>query len=83
MENTTVKELDIQYQTFSENVSKFSEAGNKAAGTRARKALSEITTVGLVVSWEKENRKLKTETKNVNTSFLFSVKFKAIFPIIF
>ena len=42
MENTTVKELDIQYQTFSENVSKFSEAGNKAAGTRARKALAEI-----------------------------------------
>ena len=38
MENTTVKELDLQYQTFSENVSKFSEAGNKAAGTRARKA---------------------------------------------
>ena len=42
MENTTVKELDLQYQTFSENVSKFSEAGNKAAGTRARKALAEI-----------------------------------------
>jgi len=32
----------MQYQTFSENISKFSEAGNKAAGTRARKALAEI-----------------------------------------
>ena len=39
---TSKKELDIQFQTFTENFDKFSEAGNKAAGTRARKALAEI-----------------------------------------
>lgn len=42
MEQTAIKEFEMQYQTFSENISKFSEAGNKAAGTRARKALAEI-----------------------------------------
>ena len=57
MENTTVKELDIQYQTFSENVSKFSEAGNKAAGTRARKALSEITKLAKVRRKEIQEKK--------------------------
>ena len=39
---TSKKELDIQFQTFTENFDKFSEAGNKAAVTRARKALAEI-----------------------------------------
>ena len=39
---TSKKELDLQFQTFTENFEKFSEAGNKAAGTRARKALAEI-----------------------------------------
>ena len=39
---TSKKELDMQFQTFTENFEKFSEAGNKAAGTRARKALAEI-----------------------------------------
>ena len=39
---TLQKELDLQFQTFTENFDKFSEAGNKAAGTRARKALAEI-----------------------------------------
>ena len=61
MENTTVKELEIQYQNFSENVSKFSEAGNKAAGTRARKALSEITKLAKVRRKEIQEAK-STET---------------------
>ena len=39
---TSKKELDMQFQTFTENFEKFSEAGNKAAGTRDRKALAEI-----------------------------------------
>ena len=39
---TSKRELDMQFQTFTENFEKFSEAGNKAAGTRARKALAEI-----------------------------------------
>ena len=39
--STSAKELEMQFQTFNENFTKFSE-GNKAAGTRARKALAEI-----------------------------------------
>ena len=41
MADTSSKELEIQVQTYSENYAKFTE-GNKAAGTRARKALAEI-----------------------------------------
>ena len=39
--STSAKELEMQFQTLNENFTKFSE-GNKAAGTRARKALAEI-----------------------------------------
>ena len=39
--NTSTKELELQVQSFSENYGKFTD-GNKAAGTRARKALAEI-----------------------------------------
>ena len=39
--STNAKELELQFSTFNENFVKFSE-GNKAAGTRARKALAEI-----------------------------------------
>ncbi|MBR20593.1 MAG: hypothetical protein CMA64_10705 [Euryarchaeota archaeon] len=39
--STNAKELELQFSNFNENFTKFSE-GNKAAGTRARKALAEI-----------------------------------------
>ena len=39
--STSAKELEIQFQAFNENYGKFAD-GNKAAGTRARKALAEI-----------------------------------------
>ena len=42
MEEAQVKELDLQFETYKENIDKFSNSGNKAAGTRARKALAEI-----------------------------------------
>jgi hypothetical protein len=41
MEKSQVNELDQQFETYKENITKFYE-GNKAAGTRARKALAEI-----------------------------------------
>ena len=50
--STTSQQLLTLFEDYKDNNDKFSEKGNKAAGTRARKALSEITTVGLVVSWE-------------------------------
>ena len=39
--STSAKELELQFQAFNENYGKFADA-NKAAGTRARKALAEI-----------------------------------------
>ena len=42
MEQSQVKELDIQFETYKENIGKIANDGNKAAGTRARKALAEI-----------------------------------------
>ena len=39
--STSAKELELQFQAFNENYGKFAD-GNKAAGTRARKALAEI-----------------------------------------
>ena len=57
--STSAKELELQFQTFNENFSKFSE-GNKAAGTRARKALSEMTKLAKVR--RKEIQEAKTET---------------------
>jgi|TARA_B100000989_G_C19488940_1_gene448833 predicted oxidoreductase (fatty acid repression mutant protein) len=42
MEEAQVKELDLQFETYKENIDKFSNSGNKAAGTRARKALAEM-----------------------------------------
>lgn len=37
------KQIDMQIDTYQENVSKFFDSGNKAAGARARKALTDIT----------------------------------------
>ena len=36
------KQIELQIDEYKENVSKFFDSGNKAAGTRARKALAEI-----------------------------------------
>lgn len=45
-------------ETYTKENEKFTEKGNKAAGTRARKALAEITKVA------KERRKEIQEVKN-------------------
>ena len=42
-QNTNVQQFETQVQTFNENFTKFSDGGVKAAGTRARKALAEIS----------------------------------------
>ena len=57
-QNTNVQQLETQVQTFNENFSKFSNDGVKAAGTRARKALAEISRL-----W-KDIRKQIQEQKN-------------------
>ena len=41
-QNTNVQQFETQVQTFNENMTKFSNDGVKAAGTRARKALGEM-----------------------------------------
>lgn len=51
-------ELLEKITEYTENHDKFVEKGNKAAGTRARKALSEITKLA------KHQRKAIQETKN-------------------
>jgi len=60
MEQTSSNELKLQYQTFTENFEKFSE-GNKAAGTRARKALAEIGKLTKAI--RKEIQEAKNEAK--------------------
>jgi hypothetical protein len=51
-------ELLEQFSEYEHNHNKFAEKGNKAAGTRARKALSEITKLA------KSQRKVIQEVKN-------------------
>lgn len=46
------------FETYTKENEKFTEKGNKAAGTRARKALAEMTKVA------KERRKEIQEVKN-------------------
>ena len=53
-----INKLTSNYDTFSDDVDKFVTNGNAAAGTRARKALLEITKVA------KELRKQIQEKKN-------------------
>ena len=50
--------IEEQFETFKENVSKFNDKENAAAGTRARKALLEIA------KSSKELRRLIQEKKN-------------------
>tara|TARA_A100001037_G_C15153961_1_gene642161 strand:- start:14745 stop:14945 length:201 start_codon:yes stop_codon:yes gene_type:complete len=52
------EQIKIQIEDYKENVSKFFDSGNNAAGTRARKALLDMTKTG------KELRKMIQEIKN-------------------
>jgi hypothetical protein len=61
MADTTSKELELQVQTYSENYTKFTE-GNKAAGTRARKALAEISKLAKTI--RKEIQEAKNASKD-------------------
>ena len=46
--STTNQQLLSLFDEYKENNDKFAEKGNKAAGTRARKALSEMTKLAKV-----------------------------------
>ena len=54
--STSAKELELQFQAFNENYGKFAD-GNKAAGTRARKALAEIGKLTKAISKEIQESK--------------------------
>ena len=56
-QNTNVQQLETQVQTFNENFSKFSNDGVKAAGTRARQALAEISKLCKVRRGEIQDKK--------------------------
>jgi len=53
-----INSIETQFEIFNENVAKFNEKNNASAGTRARKALLEITKIS------KELRKQIQEKKN-------------------
>jgi hypothetical protein len=59
--STTNQQLLTLFEEYKENSDKFAEKGNKAAGTRARKALSEITKLAKVRRKEIQEAK-STET---------------------
>ena len=56
--STTSQQLLTLFEEYKDNNDKFAEKGNKAAGTRARKALAEISKLC------KEIRKQIQEQKN-------------------
>ena len=58
--STTNQQLLTLFDDYKENNDKFAEKGNKAAGTRARKALSEMTKLAKVR--RKEIQEAKTVT---------------------
>ena len=58
--STTNQQLLSLFDEYKENNDKFADKGNKAAGTRARKALSEMTKLAKVR--RKEIQEAKTET---------------------
>ena len=58
--STTNQQLLSLFDEYKQNNDKFAEKGNKAAGTRARKALSEMTKLAKVR--RKEIQEAKTET---------------------
>ncbi len=53
-----INSIETQFEIFTDNVSKFNEKGNASAGTRARKALLEISKIS------KDLRKQIQEKKN-------------------
>lgn len=53
-----INSIETQFEIFVDNVSKFNEKGNASAGTRARKALLEISKIS------KDLRKQIQEKKN-------------------
>ena len=53
-------QMEALWEAFKDNHNKFAEKGNKAAGTRARKALSEMTKLAKVR--RKEIQEAKTVT---------------------
>lgn len=53
----THNQLDSLFQTYQIESVKFEESGNKAAGTRARKALSEIAKLCKIRRTEIQNKK--------------------------
>jgi hypothetical protein len=53
-----INSIETQFEIFADNVSKFNEKGNASAGTRARKALLEISKIS------KDLRKQIQEKKN-------------------
>lgn len=57
-----IAKVEKEIDEYKANVSKFFESGNKAAGTRARKALSNITKLGKGL--RKKIQEVKNESKN-------------------
>lgn len=58
MDKTLHEQIVEQMEIYLSDNAKFEESGNKAAGTRARKALNELSKLG------KERRKEIQEQKN-------------------
>ena len=59
--STTSQQLITLFEEYKENNDKFTDKGNKAAGTRARKALSEMTKIGKGL--RKKIQDIKNESK--------------------
>jgi|TARA_B100001057_G_scaffold494620_1_gene591606 hypothetical protein len=60
--STTSQQLITLFEEYKENNDKFTDKGNKAAGTRARKALSEMTKLAKVRRKEIQEAKTTSET---------------------
>jgi len=60
MEQTSLNKLKELVSGFESDFNKFSEKGNKAAGTRARKALQEIRNLAKDIRTEISDAKKKT-----------------------
>jgi archaellum component FlaC len=61
MEQTNLDKMKTLFSEFENDFTKFSEKGNKAAGTRARKSLQEIRNLAKDIRTEISNVK-KTKT---------------------
>tara|TARA_R110002012_G_scaffold318198_1_gene535879 strand:+ start:106 stop:288 length:183 start_codon:yes stop_codon:yes gene_type:complete len=56
-----INSLEVQYNDYMDNIAKFKEKENAAAGTRARKALLEIAKLTKVI--RKEIQDIKNSNK--------------------